>query len=236
MRKILLGIILLLLIVLGINIVTKGIEPFGFKIQSMGQIEESSKTLKTKIEDANRKIDTEIDTKIKERSTAFATEQKTKSEYLEYVNKSSNEQIMAAKTLKSYAIEFLWMKLGTHAREEGVNLTFEIGTTGADSASSLNFIVDGSYIAITNFVYSIENDSELDFRIENFKLLPHNGEILEATFNVTGVKIEGNMSASSSGTTPSSTQSNNNSNNQNSAATNTVDNGQNTNTTNGTTR
>ena len=197
MRKLLLGVIIFLLIILGINIVTKGIAPFGFKIQSLGQIEESSKDLKNKIEESNRLIDTDFPKKIEELTTANNNMQKVKKEYLEYVNKSSNEQIIAAKTLKSYAIEFLWTKLGTHAREEGVNLTFEIGSGGNSGGSTLDFIVDGSYIAITNFVYAIENDSDLDFRIQNFKLLPHQGEILEAKFSVSGVTIQGNTARES---------------------------------------
>ena len=196
MRKIILGIVLILLIALGINLVINGM----LGIQSMSKVEESSKELKAKIEESNRLIDTEYPKKLEDLQTANNNTQKAKKEYLEYVNKSSSEQIMAAKTLKSYAIEFLWTKLGTHAREEGVNITFEIGTGG----STLNFIVDGSYIAITNFVYAIENDSDLDFRIQNFKLLPHQDEILEATFSVSGVTIQGNTATEKKYDTPTS--------------------------------
>ena len=198
MRKILLGIILFLLVVIGVTMVTKGIGLLGFNIQSLGQIEESSKNLKAKIEESNKLIETDYPKKMSDLNTAYNNMQKNKKEYLEYVNKSSNEQIIAAKTLKSYAIEFLWTKLGTHAREEGVNLTFEIGSGGSSGGSTLDFTVDGSYIAITNFVYAIENDSDLDFRIQNFKLLPHEKEILEAKFSVSGVTVQGNNATSSS--------------------------------------
>ena len=222
MRKVLLGVIIVLLAILGINMLTQGIGVFNFNIQSLGQIEDSSKALKTKIEEANRLIDTDYPNKLNDLTTAENSLQTAKKEYLEYVNKSSNEQIMAAKTLKSYAIEFLWTKLGTHAREEGVNLTFEVGSGGNSGGSTLNFTVDGSYIAITNFIYSIENDTDLDFRIQNFKLLPHQGEILEATFSVSGVTIKGNTSAES--TSSSSTTQDDASKSNNSSNTNTVDN------------
>lgn len=211
MRKILLGIIIVLLIILGVNIVTKGITPFNFKIQSLGQIDEASKELKTDIEGVNRQIETEYPKKLEELTTANNNMQKVKKEYLEYVNKSSNEQIIAAKTLKSYAIEFLWTKLGTHAREEGVNLTFEIGSGGSSGGSTLDFTVDGSYIAITNFIYAVENDSDLDFRIQNFKLLPHEGEILEAKFSVGGVTIQGNTARESVPTNNNPAEQNTNS-------------------------
>ena len=224
MRKVLLGVIMVLLIVLGINMIAQGVGFFNFNIQSLGQIEDSSKALKTKIEDANRLIDTDYPNKLNDLTTAENSLQTAKKEYLEYVNKSSNEQIIAAKTLKSYAIEFLWTKLGTHAREEGVNLTFEVGSGGNSGGSTLNFTVDGSYIAITNFIYSIENDTDLDFRIQNFKLLPHQGEILEATFSVSGVTIKGNTSAESSSSTATTTTQDDSSKSNNSSNTNTVDN------------
>lgn len=100
---------------------------------------------------------------------------------------------------KSYAIEFLWTKIGTHAREEGVNLKFEItnSSTGANNVNDIKFTVDGSYIGITNFIYSLENDTDLSFTIENFKLLPYKGEILQATFTVRNIAIEGNTSQQS---------------------------------------
>ena len=232
MRKILLGIILILLLVLTVTLVTKGIEPFGLKVQSLGQIEEENQNLKAKIEEANKSIDTEYPKKLEELSTANNNMQKSKKLYYEYVNKSSNEQIIAAKTLKSYAIEFLWMKLGTHAREEGINLTFEIGSGGGSGGSTLNFTVDGSYIAITNFIYAIENDSDLDFRIQNFKLLPHEKEILEATFSVSGVSIEGSLENSTSTIVTNNNQTESQSQDTTKTETKSEDSNKNTNTTN----
>ena len=103
---------------------------------------------------------------------------------------------------KSYAIEFLWANIGTHARNEGINLKLEIvsSSSGASDVNDLKFTANGSYIAITNFVYALENDSNLNFRIENFKLVPYTGgenrnnEILEGTFMVKNIAIEGNTS------------------------------------------
>ena len=199
MRKILMIVIAVLLVVLSYFSLTKGYEVFGIKISSIKQIEENNKELKDKIEEINTLIDTEYPKKIAELKTASIKLQTEKEEYLKYTNMSSDEEILNAMQKKSYAIEFLWAKIGTHARKEGVNLKLEIvsSSTGATSVNDLNFTVEGTYIGITNFIYAIENDSNLNFTIENFKLLPSNKQILQGTFTVRNIAIEGNTSQQS---------------------------------------
>lgn len=194
MRKILIIIIVLLLLVLSYISLAKGIEVGNFKILSIKQIEEESQNLKTKIENVNSLIDQQYPKRISDLKTASNNMEEAKSEYLKYTNLSSDAEILEAMQKKSYAIEFLWAKIGTHARKEGVNLKFEIvsSSTGANNANDLNFTVEGSYIAITNFIYAIENDADLNFRIQNFKLLPYKDEILQATFKVQNITIVGN--------------------------------------------
>lgn len=196
MRKILLMIIIILLVVLSYVCLAKGMQISTFPILGLQQIEEISQNLKIRIEEVNTLIDVEYPRKISELKTASNKMQSAKSEYLKLTNLSSEEQILNARTEKSYAIEFLWARIGTHARREGINLKLEItsSSTGANNVNDLKFTVDGSYIAITNFIYAIENDSELDFRIQNFKLLPYQNEILQGTFTVRNVAIKGNTS------------------------------------------
>ena len=52
----------------------------------------------------------------------------------------------------------------------------------------LSFTVTGEYIALTDFVYSMENDEKLNFEISNF-VLEKGGENLQATFVVKEVPI-----------------------------------------------
>lgn len=197
MRKILLIIIIILILALGYVSLAKGLYIGPFHILSLKQVKEESENLKAKIEEANIQIDSKYPQSIKEVKEAAKAMQEAKSKYLEYTNLSSDKDILEARTQKSYAIEFLWAKLGTHARREGINLKLEIvsSSTGANDVNDLQFTVDGSYIAITNFIYAIENDSDLDFRIQNFKLLPNNGNILKGTFKVSNVGIQGNDSS-----------------------------------------
>lgn len=196
MRKILLIIIIVLLVTLGYITLVNGLNLGFIKISSVKQIQEGSQELKAKIEEANMAIDVQYPNKVKDLKDASKSMKESRDEYLRYTNLSSDEDILAARTEKSYAIEFLWAKIGTHARKEGINLKLEIAqsSTGANDVNDLKFTAEGSYIAITNFIYAIENDSELDFRIKDFKLLPHKSEILQGTFTVPNVGIQGNTS------------------------------------------
>lgn len=210
MRKVLISVIIVLFIALGYVSLMNGIQIGDFQILSMKQIEEKSQELKAKIEGVNTLIDVDYPKKIADLKTAAQKMEDARNEYLKYTNLSSDSEILKAMEEKSYTIEFLWTKLGTHARKEGINLTFEIvsSSTGASDVNDIKFTVNGSYIAITNYIYAIENDTDLNFRIENFKLLPHKNEILQGTFNVRNIAIEGNTSTQS--VTSNSSQNNTN--------------------------
>lgn len=212
MRKILMILIIVLLSVLCYFALTSGIEIGNFQISSIKQIENQSKNLNSKIEEINTLIDSELPRKLSQLKTASNNLQTSKEEYLKYTNLSSDQEILDAMQKKSYTIEFLWANLGLHARNEGINLTFEIANsaTGATDVNDISFTVNGSYIAIINFIYAIENDTELNFRIENFKLLPHKNEILQGTFKVRNIAIEGN-NLSQSSTNAQSVEDNTNS-------------------------
>lgn len=199
MRKILMIIIIVLLLGLGYVAVMNGVQIGNFQVLSVKGLEEESQNLKMKIEELNNLIDIEYPNRRRELEQAGKGLKDAKDEYLQYTNLSTDEEILAAMQQKSYAIEFLWTKIGTHARKEGINLKFEIASsgTGANNVNDLKFTVDGSYIAVTNFIYAIENDTELNFRIENFKLLPYQNEILQGTFTVRNIAIEGNTSTQS---------------------------------------
>jgi len=209
MRKILMIIIILLLLVLGYVTLMDGVQISDFQVLSVKQIEEESQTLKTKIEELNNLIDVEYPRKRTELNQASKNLEDAKEEYLQYTNLSTDAEILAAMQQKSYKIEFLWTRIGTHARKEGINLKFEIVSSGsgANNVNDIKFTVDGSYIAVTNFIYAIENDTELNFRIENFKLLPYQNEILQGTFTVRNIAIEGNTSTQSVTTNNTNTDS-----------------------------
>ncbi len=199
MRKILLSIIIVLFLALGYVALRNGMQFGSIQILSIEQIEQKAQELNTKIEEANAMIDVDYPKKRSELTNAEKNLKEAEEEYLQYTNVSTDAEILAAMEQKSYTIEFLWTTLGTHARKQGVLLTFEIvsSSTGTNGVNDIRFTVNGSYIAITNFIYAIENDTDLNFRIQNFKLLPYQGEILQGTFTVKNVTVQGNTSTQS---------------------------------------
>lgn len=217
MRKVLIIVIILLLVALGYTMSFNGLEIGKFQIWSVKELSESSKSIDTKIEEINSLIDVQYPKKISDLKSASNNMKTAKEEYLNYTNLSSDEQILRAMQDESYSIEFLWTKIGNHATSEGVNLKFEIvsSSTGGNNVNDINFTVQGTYIGITNFIYAIENDQDLNFRIQNFKLVPDQGNILKGTFVVKNIAIQGNTSGQQSTTNVTET---NNSNSVSSAA------------------
>ena len=158
--------------------------------------------LTAKIEEANRKIKNDLQSKRTELSQSVSTLLQNKESYYRVANVSTESEISKANTQETYDIEYLWLRIGRHARTEGVNIRMDVmnGTTGDENTKNLSFTVIGQYVAIIDFVSSIEDDSELAFRIENFNLLP-DGTNLKATFDITGIRIKiENTTQSVSGT------------------------------------
>ena len=72
----------------------------------------------------------------------------------------------------------------------------------------MNFTVNGSYVSITDFIYDIENDSKLGFKIDDFKMNPSTENSLVATFTCKEVPIKvGKVDASE--TSDNTTDANN---------------------------
>lgn len=206
MKKILLTTLILLLVILTYYSFDKGITIGNINILSIAQIKEKNDSLDKKIEETNKVIDTDYPSEMSKLKTASNKLQTAKKEYLDLTNVSTNEQILKATLEESYAIELLWTKVGNHARNKGVNIEMAVTSsdTGTKGLYNLEFTVNGTYLSIINFVEVLENDSVLNFRIKNFKLVPSQGSILKATFTVKNIAIEGNTSNQSTSTSSSS--------------------------------
>ena len=116
-----------------------------------------------------------------------------KDEYWELASISTDKAIKDASKQEIYKIEYIWTRIGSHATSEGVELKLDVtaGETGEEDSKNLLFTVTGNYIAVINFVLAIEDDSQLGFRVENFKILPGSGENgRQATFTVRNVRIK----------------------------------------------
>ena len=203
MRKILIGILTILLIVMAVLVITKGLTIGNFKILSVKQIIEGNDKLTAEISETEKLIRSNYPTELETLDSNVSSLLAAKEEYQDLADVSTKSEINKATTVETYTIEFLWTRLGRHATAEGVYLSY------TPTNNSIKFTVSGDYIPILSFVSAIENDSKLGFRIENFKLIP-GGNNLQATFETRNINIktEGVNTAVQSTTTTESTPTN----------------------------
>lgn len=191
MKNILLTVIAFLVVLITILTMFNGIHIGNFQILSIGQIIEKSKDLDGEIEGVNtlnnvtyKKYLSDINEKVKALLQA-------KTKYLDIASTSTDQEIKNANQEEAYAEEYLWSKIGNHATGNGVVLKIEVTPTGVSNKNILSFTAQGEYMSIRDFVYALENDSDLNFTIEGFKLVKGSSEkSLVGTFTVADVGIK----------------------------------------------
>ncbi len=186
MRKALLSVLLILLIILIVLFMKNGLSLGSFQIYGFQSISNKNDELTKAISNANSENDryTSALSKIETDVESLA---EAKKRYLDLIAQSSESEIKDATQTKTYTIEYLWSKIGNHATKEGITLKMEVAssTLNDQDYKNLNFTVDGEYLAIVQFIYDLENDSDLDFIAENFNMTSKH-----ATFTVKDVKIQ----------------------------------------------
>ena len=221
MRKILLSILTALLIFMLFMFMKNGVAIGKFKILGFQGIADANSQLTTTINTANTK-EQEYTSTVKKLQSDVQSLARAKKEYLDLVTVSTDSEIQNALQTKNYTIEYLWSRVGNHATKEGVVVKMEVVSSSIGSAeyNNLNFTATGTYLALTNFIYDLENDSNLDFTIDNFQMTSK-----KCTFTVKNVKIikEKTTSGSTSTTKTTTTTGDNKSNTLNSKNTNNIE-------------
>lgn len=205
MKKLLLSIITVLLIVLVVITVVKGIHIGNFELLGVMQIKEENEKLDEKIQEATKLASTDFVKKTDDLEDSMKKLETEKNSYQDLVNVSTESEVEAANQLYFYELDFLWIRVGNHAKSEGIRMDVAAtGLTEVDGESTtiqsdkkyrcnLNFTATGSYIGIASFIEDIEDDSELGFKIEDFKMIPSSegSDTLTATFTCKDIVIKG---------------------------------------------
>lgn len=211
MKKILIGTIIILLCILAYFAIFRGITIGNFKILSVTQIKDENDYLTQQITETEALMKVDYLSKTETLNQSMESLLEEKNRYLDLASVSTESELEKASQEETYKIEYLWTKIGRHAAAEGVNIRMDVltGDTADAELKNINFTVTGSYIAISNFVSSIENDSELGFRIEDFKLIPGASEVdLQATFVTRNVRVKTENISNPSTTTGNETNTN----------------------------
>ena len=213
MKKLLITAIIILLIILtGITMV-KGINVGKLSVLGIKDIKKEDEQLNTTIQQATKLASTDYQKKINDLNDQIKKIEDEKQEYEEMVSVSTESQTQTANQfLGGYKIEYLYVRIGTHAKTEGVEMKMDV-SSGTEDTYNLNFTVTGAYARIAEFITDIEDDSSLGFKIEEFKMLADSSSdtsTLQATFVCKDIKIEGVSSTTSTTTQTETTSQNNN--------------------------
>ena len=168
---------------------TEGIKIGEVEVLSISQLIEKNKQLDEKITEASRLTTTNYPDNVQTLEETYERYeiQKQKYEELAGVTNKNNEEIYET---KQYDIGYLWRVLGNYATKRRVNLGIQVQkNSNGTSSYNINFTVNGKYVNISQFITDIENDSDLYFRIYNFKMSGE-GELITSTFTVRNVNLD----------------------------------------------
>ena len=123
-----------------------------------------------------------------------------KEEY-ENIDESTIQLVQDATKEVKYFIEYLWIVLGNYAsaNDLGVAIVTSNTTSSGDessssgSGSSLNsgvkVSVEGRYANVADFVFDVENDKSLKFKLDNIKMSYSGNNKIKATFDVLSLSV-----------------------------------------------
>lgn len=169
MKKVLISLIGIILLILICVAAFKGINIGKFSIYSFDTIKQQSFNLDKKIEEANTEINQNYAKSFSDIEVATTNLKKAKEEYEAKVGTNGG---LGITQIEKYKIEYLHAIIGGYGKDEGVVVTLDIKETSISDTYNINFTLHGSYLGITDFIYDIENDDELNYRIKNFKIEP----------------------------------------------------------------
>lgn len=212
MKKFLISILVVLLLVLAYFVILKNVTIAKWESKSINDIKDANNELDTQINMAKQINNQEYPQSIEKLENSIRDLKVAKEKYETKLSYISENAELGVVEIKEYKVERLWITLENYAKDNGLDLQLDLLDTSTADKYDLDITVIGGYIGITDFIYDIEGDDTLGFKIQNFKLTPNttttentseeeeNGQTstsvdtntLKATFKIEGVGIEFN--------------------------------------------
>ena len=188
MKNKILLIIFLLLIILLIVVIFNGINIKNFQVLSVADLKLKNDKLNETIASASELTSLEYPKTIKTLEDTYEKYniQKQKYEELSGFTDGDSKQIYET---KQYDIAYLWRLVGKYATSYNIAIGMDVKKASGQNLYDLYFNVSGQYVNISEFIKNIENNSDLYFRIYNFKM-SGSSETVSASFIVKGVNID----------------------------------------------
>lgn len=169
MKKILISVLIILLLILSYFALAEGI---GFlKIKSINDIKNASIKLDNEFNEANELSNKTYPSEVEALESAIKQLKINKQKYDNINLYNSEESSLGTIQIKTYKIHYLWTILGNYRKDRDIQaLTLDLKSTNTKDVYDLEFTLMGTYTRITDFLYDIENDEELNFEIKNFNI------------------------------------------------------------------
>ena len=201
MRKVLISTLLVALIALLVLIGYQGVEVAGFKLgYPVKEILDKNNELDNGIVVLKNRIDREYTLAKTNLDSSFSKLQAEKQRYEQTISYTTEEDLEKANTQEEYKLDYLWTKIGLYATQNNIIMKADVshGSSGVANQYNISFTTIGEYLSISEFVHAIEKDDTLGFRIEEFSVVPHSNDNLQATFIIKNVAIDPNSLSNSS--------------------------------------
>lgn len=172
MRKFLIMILIVILLVALGFMTIKGLGIGKFRINSIQDIIADNKQLDQELAALSYSIDNDYETSKTNLQSSLQSLLKNKQDYQDAITFSTEDEIQKANQTEKYKLDYLWTKIGLYATKNNVVLQMSVsnGSSGVPSQYNISFTAIGEYLSISEFIYAIENDSNLGFKIEKFDL------------------------------------------------------------------
>lgn len=168
MRKILLSLLIVLLLVGAGLTIANGFGLGNFKIWGVRTIIAENENIDNKNNELSNLVSVTYPQTLADLETKSKTLADTKKDYEEKaVLVSNNRYYMQT---EKYEIEFLWTKLGNYAQDNNVQIKIDVVNSTTEGLYDLNFTIAGEYLKVADFMYDLENDSKLGFKVEDFHM------------------------------------------------------------------
>lgn len=137
-------------------------------------------------------------------------------EAYENIDKSTIEVVQEATKDEKYFIEYLWIVLGNYASANNVAINIitpgstqssnatngeagqsgeptepDVGgtTSGSTASTGIQITIEGRYANIADFVFDVENDKSLRFKLDNIKMTYSGNNKVKTTFDILSLAV-----------------------------------------------
>ncbi len=161
--------------------------PFNTNVLAYNEIISKGEELNRKISRVNTLNSAEIASARNSVETEKANFEAQKNDYTDLEANASEEEIAEANKKQEYLLDYLWIVIGNYANDNNVKFKMTID----DVNLRINFDITGSYVSIINFIYDIENDSNLKFNLNGIEMASSTSEnTTKASFSVDGITVK----------------------------------------------